>query len=387
VYALGLRAAVANPPTGAEAKGVHWLEPTLLAEVAYAQMTRDGIVRQAVFHGLREDKPAREITRDRPSRAKAVEKPSVEKKAGRKSGKQAKPAPNQEALKITHPDRVIDPASGTTKLQLAEFYTAIAARIQPHLRERPVALVRAPEGITGELFFQKRAEKLKIPAITRLDEAYKGQPVMIIDNPEALIGAVQMNVIELHTWNATSANLDRPDRFVLDLDPDPALPWERMIEATQLTLTVLDELGLQSFLKTSGGKGIHIVVPLVPQDDWDSVKTFSRALVQHMAKLLPDRFTAVSGPKNRIGRIFIDYLRNNHGATTICAYAVRARSGLAVSVPIYRDEVETLEGADVWTIHNLEERLAELEGDDPWGEYASVRQTITADMRQRLGLK
>ncbi|WP_445009254.1 non-homologous end-joining DNA ligase LigD, partial [Pseudomonas tohonis] len=178
----------------------------------------------------------------------------------------------------------------------------------PHLKDRPVALVRAPEGIAGELFFQKNAERLAIPGIETMGKEYSGQPVMLINRVEALVGAVQMSTVEFHTWNATSADLERPNRFVLDLDPDPALPWKRMVEATQLTLTILDELGLASYLKTSGGKGIHIVVPLTPKASWDEVKEFSHAIVKHMAKLLPDRFSAVSGPKNRIGRIFIDYL-------------------------------------------------------------------------------
>ncbi len=162
-------------------------------------------------------------------------------------------------------------------------------------------------------FFQKNAEHLAIPGITMLDKQLTGQPMMLIDNAEALVGAVQMSTVELHTWNATSDKLDKPDRFVLDLDPDPALPWKRMVEATQLTLSVLDELGLKAFLKTSGGKGIHVVVPLTRKLGWDEVKDFSHAIVNHMAKLLPERFSAVSGPKNRVGRIFIDYLRNGLG--------------------------------------------------------------------------
>jgi bifunctional non-homologous end joining protein LigD len=210
--------------------------------------------------------------------------------------------------------------------------------------------------------------------------------VMIINNAEALVGAVQMSTVELHTWNATSDNLDKPDRFVLDLDPDPALPWKSMVEATQLTLSVLDELGLKAFLKTSGGKGIHLVVPLTRKLGWDEVKDFSHAIVSHMAKLLPERFSAVSGPKNRVGRIFIDYLRNGLGATTICAYAVRTREGLPVSVPIFREEVGELKGGNQWNIHTVHERLAEV-GDEPWADLKKTRQTVTADMRRRVGMK
>ncbi|MHC8306159.1 DNA ligase D [Pseudomonas sp. PB3P13] len=409
---------VVNPPTGFDAKGVHWLKPTLLAEVAFAEMTKEGSVRHAVFHGLRNDKPAEAITEERPKAVKAdpakkssakkpaaaakktaAEKPATAKKASAdkpaaapaKKPVKADTAPSQLGLgggkvRITHPERVIDASSGTTKLQLAEYYASVAEWILPELKDRPVALVRAPDGIAGELFFQKNAERLAIPGISTLDKALTGQPVMLINNPEALIGAVQMSTVELHTWNATSVNLDKPDRFVLDLDPDPALPWKSMVEATQLTLTVLDELGLKAFLKTSGGKGIHLMVPLTRKAGWDEVKDFSHAIVTHMAKLLPDRFSAVSGPKNRVGRIFVDYLRNGLGATTICAYAARTREGLPVSVPIFREEVAELKGGNQWNVHNVHARLVEI-GNEPWADWKEAKQTITAEMRRRVGMK
>jgi bifunctional non-homologous end joining protein LigD len=383
---------VVNPPSGFDAKGVHWLKPTLLAEVAFAEMTKEGSVRHAVFHGLRDDKPAEDITEERPKAVKtSAAKKTTAEKPSTPAKKKATPAPSQIGLgegkvRITHPERVIDASSGATKVQLAEYYASVAEWILPELKDRPVALVRAPDGIAGELFFQKNAERLAIPGITTLDKALTGQPVMIINNAEALIGAVQMSTVELHTWNATSDNLDKPDRFVLDLDPDPALPWKSMVEATQLTLSVLDELGLKAFLKTSGGKGIHLVVPLTRKLGWDEVKDFSHAIVSHMAKLLPERFSAVSGPKNRVGRIFIDYLRNGLGATTICAYAVRAREGLPVSVPILREEVGELKGGNQWNIHTVHERLAEV-GDEPWKDLKKTRQSITAEMRRRVGMK
>ncbi|CBW76558.1 ATP-dependent DNA ligase (EC 6.5.1.1) (plasmid) [Mycetohabitans rhizoxinica HKI 454] len=307
-------AALDNPPSRREATGVHWTRPELLAEVAYAEMTREGIIRHAVFRGLRTDKPASNIGPEHAVPADAIAAAPARRGRAR-AGPPADAPPDARAetetvrgVRITHPQRIIDSASATTKRELAEYYTSIASRILPHLKSRPVALVRAPDGITGELFFQKDAGKLPIPHIHMLDKACAGQPVMTIDSAQALVGAAQMGAIELHTWNATTERLDQPDRFVLDLDPDPALPWKRMIEATQLTLAVLDELGLKSFLKTSGGKGIHLVVPLTPSQGWADVKGFTQALVQHMARQLPDRFSAVSGPRNRVGRIFIDYL-------------------------------------------------------------------------------
>jgi bifunctional non-homologous end joining protein LigD len=386
------KAAVVNPPSGFEAKGVHWLKPKLLAEVAFAEMTKDGSVRHAVFHGLRDDKPAKDITEERAKSVKTSAPKSAAKKPPKKAAaSKAEAAPSQLGLadgkvRITHPDRVIDAVSGTTKMQLAEYYASVAEWILPQLKDRPVALVRAPDGIAGELFFQKNAERLAIPGITTLDKDLTGQPVMLINNAEALIGAVQMSTVELHTWNATTVDLDKPDRFVLDLDPDPALPWKSMVEATALTLTVLDELGLKAFLKTSGGKGIHLVVPLTRKHGWDEVKDFSHAIVSHMAKLLPDRFSAVSGPKNRVGKIFIDYLRNGLGATTICTYSARTREGLPVSVPVFREEVAEIKGGNQWNVHNVHERLAEV-GDEPWADMKKTRQSITAEMRKRVGMK
>ncbi|MEA9995112.1 DNA ligase D [Pseudomonas sp. 10B1] len=378
--------AVVNPPTGFEVKGVHWLRPELLAEVAYAQITQDGSVRHSVFHGLRNDKPALEITEEKPKPVTEVQMPVKPKVPAKKKSTTKAPVADASKIRITHPERVIDASSGSTKMQLAQYYARASHWILPHLKDRPVALVRAPEGIGGELFFQKNGEKLAIPGITTLSKEISGQPVMIINNPEALIGAVQMSTIELHTWNATSDDLERPDRFILDLDPDPVLPWKHMVEATQLTLAILDELGLTSFLKTSGGKGIHIVVPLTPKASWEEVKVFSQTIVKHMAKLLPDRFSAVSGPKNRVGKIFIDYLRNSQGATTVCAFSARTREGLPISVPVYRDEVAELKGANGWNIHNAIERMADQD-QDPWVEYSTTRQTLTAGMRKRLGLK
>jgi bifunctional non-homologous end joining protein LigD len=357
------KAQFGNPPRGAEATGVHWLKPQLLAEVAYAQMTREGVVRHSVFHGLRDDKPARSIGLEQP-----VKNPV-----------------NTPALHLTHPARIVDASSGISKRQVAEYYALVAPWILPHLKRRPVALVRAPDGLAGELFFQKNAAQLNIPGLESHDKAEAGQALMIIDQAATLLGAVQMNTLELHTWNATAKDFDKPDRFILDLDPDPALPWKAMLEATQLTLALLDELGLQAFLKTSGGKGMHIVVPLTRRASWDEVKTFSQAIVQHLAGLFPERLSAVSGPKNRVGRIFIDYLRNSKGATTVCAYSIRARQGLPVSVPIRREELTALKGASQWTLRNLGERLAE--DADPWAGYSKVRQAISKDLRRRLGLE
>ncbi|QJQ10283.1 DNA ligase D [Pseudomonas putida] len=363
------RSPLPKPPTGAEARGVHWLKPQLLAEVAYAQMTREGIVRHSVFHGLRDDKPATAI--------------DLERAMPTKRAAQTEPE-NLGTLRLTHPDRVVDATTGTTKREVAHYYAQVADWLLPQLKDRPVALVRAPDGLDGELFFQKNAGQLHIPKVLSYNKAQAGQAAMLLNRADSLLGAVQMNTLELHTWNATTKDFDKPDRFVLDLDPDPALPWKAMLEATQLILTLLDELGLKVFLKTSGGKGMHLVVPLTRRAGWDEVKDFSHALVNHMAGLFPDRLSAVSGPKNRVGRIFIDYLRNGKGATTVAAYSLRAREVLPVSVPIWREELSQLKGANQWNIGNLHTRLAQVE--DPWAEMGKTRQSITLRMRKQLGI-
>lgn len=358
-----------KPLTSAQARGVHWVQPTLVGEVQFAEWTREGVVRQAAFVGMRTDKPAAQIIHEQPRTAKSM------KTAKKPSGH----------VNITHPDRVIDKQSGTQKQQLAQFYDSISQWILPFLRHRPVALLRAPEGIEGEQFFQKHSERLAIPNIKQLDQALDPghARLMEIDSAAALIGAVQMGTVEFHTWGGTTDKIETPDLFVLDLDPDPALPWKAMLEAAQLTLSVLDELGLQAFVKTSGGKGLHLVVPLARRDNWDTVKAFAKAIAQFMTAQLPERFTATSGPKNRVGKIFIDYLRNARGASTVAAYSARARPGLPVSVPVSREELKGLRGAQQWTVANVHERLKALKV-DPWAGYAN-RQKISKKMWDKLG--
>lgn len=366
--------ALEKPLTSAQARGVHWVEPTLVGEVQFAEWTREGVVRQAAFVGMRSDKPAAQIIHEQPRTAKSLKAPKAS------SAKKT-----SDGVNITHPERIIDTQSGTQKQQLAAFYQSISEWVLPFLRHRPVSLLRAPEGVDGEQFFQKHSERLAIPNIKQLDPSLDPghARLMEIDSPRALLGAVQMGTIELHTWGATTDKIETPDLFVLDLDPDPALPWKTMLEAAQLTLSVLDELGLEAYVKTSGGKGLHLIVPLARRDGWDTVKAFAKAVAQFMTAQLPERFTATSGPKNRVGKIFIDYLRNARGASTVAAYSVRARPGLPVSVPVSREELKGLRGAQQWTVANLQERLNSLKS-DPWAGYAN-RQKITRKMWDKLG--
>ncbi|NYH21260.1 DNA ligase D [Paraburkholderia bryophila] len=373
---------------------VHWVEPVLVAECNFAEWTGDGIVRQASFVSLRNDKPARQIVKEAPCQGADVQEQTdtasdaaPKKRAAAKTAKSpASSASSAEVanVRISHPDRVIDKSTGTRKIDLVRYYESVADWMLPHLKDRPVSLVRAPEDIGGELFFQKHSQKLSIPNVEQHPGLDPGHPPLItVDTLKALIGAAQMGTVEFHTWNAVVSNIEKPDRMVFDLDPDASLDWQRMIEAAQLTRSLLEELGLASFCKTSGGKGLHVVVPLAKQAGWDDVKGFSQAVAQHMAATLPTHFSAKMGAQNRKGKIFVDYLRNNRGSSTVAAFSARARPGMGVSVPLSWDEVATTTAGDQWTIENLHERLTDLKR-DPWADYARTRQRLTAAMKKRL---
>jgi bifunctional non-homologous end joining protein LigD len=206
-----------------------------------------------------------------------------------------------------------------------------------------------------------------------------------VPTKSALVSAAQMNVIEFHTWNSTARSLDKPDRMVFDLDPGEGVKWPQVQEAALLTRTLLSELGLESWLKTSGGKGLHVVVPLAPRRDYETVKGFSQAVVQHLAQTIPSRFVAKSGPANRVGKIFADYLRNGKGATTVAAFSARARPGLGVSMPVSWEDLSDLKSGSQWTIATAREYVSFLKS-DPWEQFREARQTLTAAMN-KLGYK
>ena len=334
---------------------VRWLRPVRIAEVTFGEWTPDQQIRHAVFVALRTDKPAKQITREA-----AVS-----------------PAQLKTAVKVSNPERVIDPSSGATKLDLVRYYDSISEFILPHLKGRPCSLVRGPDGIQGELFFQKHTGTLQLEGVKQLDASlWPGhEPLIQVGTAKALAIAAQMNTIEFHTWNAMARTIGKPDRIVFDIDPGEGVVFTQVREAATLTRALLAELGLQAWLKTSGGKGLHVVVPIAPRLDWNTVKDFSQAVVAHMAHHIPERFVVKSGPSNRIGKIFIDYLRNTHGATTAAAFSARARPGLPVSMPLHWDELPSLTSGNHWTIANAREHLS-FRKDDPWADYADTRQAL-----------
>jgi bifunctional non-homologous end joining protein LigD len=358
----------------------HWVKPVLLAEVTFSEWTKDGHVRHPVFHSVRTDKPAKAIVREKP-----VHQAAAKRKA------EAPPEPEAGAtmpanFKVSHADRVVDPTTGITKVEVVRFYGLVAPLMMEHLKGRPVSFVRAPQGIQGQLFFQKHLELGQMAGVRQLDAAlWPKHPELIeVANPLGLLSAAQMNVIELHTWNAVKTLIGKPDRMTFDLDPGEGVGWPMVLQAAELMRVVLEELGLPAFCKTSGGKGLHVVVPLKRQYDWETVKDFSQAIVRHMARTVPQMFVAKSGPGNRVGRIFIDYLRNGFGATTVCAWSVRARPGMGVSVPVEWPEVPSLTSGAQWTLRNIHARLDR--GNEPWAGYAKAAISPGAAMK-RLGFE
>ena len=355
-----------------------WVKPQLIAEVSFGEWTRDGRIRHGVFKGLRSDKPTKQIVRERPQRL--TTEPTMN--SSRPSKASAAPARTSSAGCISNAERVIDAESGITKGELAAYYQQAAEIILPHLKGRPVSLVRAPDGVGGELFFQKHAKGTDMPGVKLLDPSLdpEHEPLLEIDSAEGLASASQMNVIELHTWNATASAIDRPDRMTFDLDPGEGVDWAHVQEAALLVRTLLQEVGLTGFLKTSGGKGLHVVVPIRRHYGWEAVKSFSHALVMHLATTIPDRFVAKSGPKNRVGKVFVDYLRNGFGATTASAWSVRSRPGLGVSVPVAWDELPGLKSGAHWHMRTALERLSV--GNEPWADWEKGRQGLAKPMKK-----
>ena len=361
-----------------KAGGVHqpiWVKPQLVAEVSFAQWTRGGAVRHAVFHGLREDKKPAAIVRERAQRI------------DREKTMQNQSTPDSvlpASFKVSHADRVIDKDSGARKIDLVRYYALVGKLMLVHLRGRPVSLVRAPAGVGGELFFQKHADTATMPGVKQLDPGLDPEHAAMLEvaSVQGLLSAAQWNVVEFHTQNALASAYDTPNRLVFDLDPGKGVAWPAIREAAMLLRAFLTELGLPAWLKTSGGKGLHVVVPIRPLYDWDTVKAFSQAIVAHMAQHIPARFVVKSGPANRVGKIFIDYLRNGRGATTVCAWSARTRSGLGISVPLAWEELDKLKAGDQWTVSNVHSRLDV--GNAPWAGYARSARGIDGAM-QKLG--
>jgi bifunctional non-homologous end joining protein LigD len=369
----------AGAPRGAEARRSHWVRPELVAEVEFTEWTDDGTLRHPSFKGLRVDKAARDVVEERAEPAPVARTPAPRGKA----------APGDVVVAgvvISNPEKLLYPDVGLTKRDLALFYEAIGEWILPHVRNRPLTLVRCPNGWREKCFYQKSAAGSH-PALDSVEVRTSDGPAdyLVANSVAAVVATLQMGALELHPWGSTAAALDRVDRITFDLDPDDGLGWDVVVEAAVIVRTLLEKLDLVSFVKTTGGKGLHVVLPVEPTLGWDDVKGFCKTVADLLCRTFPDRFTPSITKSSRRGRIFIDYLRNAEGATAVAAYSLRARAQAPVSLPLGWDE---LKRTDVRFAHfnvgNVPRRLARLRR-DPWKDFFAVRQSITREVMEQVG--
>ena len=369
----------ATPPRGADARGVHWALPKLVAEVEFAERTSDGLIRHGAFRGVRDDKPAKQVRDERP----ALLKP--ERSAARKPGRGAAPKPALPSVRLTHPDRVLYAAHGTTpaitKADLALYYAQVAERMLPLLVRRPLMIVRCPQGQGAQCFHQKHPGKGMSKAVKRvaIKESKGVLQSMYVDDAEGLLQLVQVGALEIHSWGVRAGDLEHPDQLTFDLDPDEGLAWSAVIEAARTLKTRLERLELACFLKTTGGKGLHIVVPIKPRADWTAVKQFCKSVAEAMARREPDKYLVTISKAKRKGKLLIDYLRNGRGATAVCAYSTRAREGAPVALPIAWSELDGGLRPGQFTLANVPERLS---APDPWADFAQRATELTAHMQR-----
>jgi len=359
-------------------RGVHWVKPELVAQVTFTTWTRDNLVRQAAFKGLREDKPAVEVTRESSVAQAPQEADAVEQK--KKPSTLGQQKTEMGGVKITHPEKILDAESGLTKRALAEYFEAVADNMLPHVADRPLSVVRCPDGNRKPCFFQKHtgvgtAHEVKSVSIRNRKNGEK-EEFLTVDSVEGLIGLAQMGVLEVHTWGCRNESVDQPDRIVFDLDPDSAIKWE-MLASTALEFRKrLNKVGLKSFLKGTGGKGLHVVAPIVPEYDWRTIKEFAHELVLQLEREQPKLYVSKMSLAARKGRIFLDYLRNDRESTSVAPYSPRARSGAPVSMPLKWDELKLGE-MPKFHISDFQEWRSRLRK-DPWKELLEVRQKLTS---------
>jgi len=359
--------------TVAKEKGVIWVKPRLVAEIEFRSWTRGGNIRQASFQGLREDKPAVEIVMEKPEKHEDDKRPRGKASAA-KSGKAAASKPDGKAgavetsVTLSNPNKELWPDEHVTKQELLDHYALVWPRMEQFVVNRPLALVRAPDGIHGQRFFQKHSMPGMSSSILKSHDPEDKEEILFVKNFDGLAALVQMGVVEIHIWGATVDKIDTPDQFVFDLDPDEGLDVEDVRKAALEFHKKLDELGLANFVKVSGGKGYHIIVPLKPKADWGAVKGFSHDFADAMVEQAPERYTATLSKKARKGKIFIDYLRNGRGSTTVAPWSTRAKKGATVSVPVTWEMVADGLGPNAFEI-GAEDLQKRVKAADPWADF------------------
>jgi bifunctional non-homologous end joining protein LigD len=332
-------------------RGLHWVKPKLAAEIKFGNWTQDKILRVPVYQGLREDKPVKEIKMEKP-----IEVDSVE---------------------LTHPDKILYKQEKITKQQLADYLRAVAPFMLPHVAQRPLTLLRCPNGSATQCFFQKHYKEGAPAAIGQVDveEKNKSEPYMLIDDETGLVSLLQLGTLEIHAWGSRAPNIENPDQIVMDFDPGPSVPWKQVQSAAFELKEILDSLKLQSFVKVTGGKGIHVHIPVEPIYTWEQIKNVANTLALEMISRKPDLYTSDMSKNIRDKKIFIDYLRNARGATSVMPYSMRAKAVSAVAMPIEWNELKKLTGANVFTIEKALQKLSSRQK-DPWADFLKVKQKI-----------
>jgi bifunctional non-homologous end joining protein LigD len=367
-------------------RGVIWVKPELVAQVSFSTWTADNLVRQAAFKGLREDKPAKDVQREeaRVDVNKAVQDdtdppppaPASTATPARRATK--KDSSSDLPIRLTHPDKVLDVESGVTKKDLALYYLAVSDVMLPFIANRPLTLVRCPEGSGKQCFYQKHKTQMLGGSLESIDivdkKSGKPEPYITLSTREAIAQLAQISVLELHPWGSSNQSLEQPDQIIFDLDPDEAIPWETLASSALEVSKRLKVRGLESFVKSTGGKGLHVVAPIHPEHPWPAVKEFAHDFARSMEKDAPALFLTKMTKAARAGKIYLDYLRNERGSTAVAPYSPRARAGLPVAMPLAWSELKSEQPPRFYLsdFSQWSKRLSR----NPWKDLPSLQQHL-----------
>ena len=367
------------PPAGWLGKNAHWVRPQLVGEVEFAEWTDEGKIRHPSFQGLRKDKPARSVVRERAAAAPPAKTHATGTKTQRSKKDAAAGNPEVRGVRISNADRVIYETPRLTKLDVARYYDLVAEAMMPHVDGRPLTLVRCGEGVAGGCFYMKHSKvwSPKVLKRVKIKEKTKIGDYLVIESPDAIVSLAQMGILEIHTWNTRYRKVEYPDRIVLDLDPGPEVPWATVVASAKVVRKLLQTLDLDSFVKTTGGKGIHVVVPLDPRHDWSACLELSRAAAEALTRHDPALFTTTFAKKGRENQILVDYMRNNRTNTSVAAFSTRAREGATVSMPLAWTELTAKLDPAAFTVETVPARL-QRQKNDPWAEYFRLKQRFSS---------
>ena len=362
-----------------------WVKPQHVAEIEFGAWTSDHIVRHAAFLGLREDKEPKDVKRERVLPVKKIKEEESAPKPKKRAKVTSADGDTVLGISISHPDRVIYPKEGITKLGVARYYEAVAPVMLPHVADRPLALVRCPDGVNAACFFQKHSGLGGLPPSVREERMgpKKDDTVLLIDSADGLVSLVQRGVLEVHIWGSHCKTIEHPDLLVFDFDPDPSVKWPEVVKAALGMRDLLDDLGLESYTKTTGGKGLHVVLPIKPMLEWDAIKQFCRAVAAKFAARDPKRFLINMSKEKRKGRIFVDYLRNGRGSTAVAPYSTRARAGGLIATPLSWKELEDGAVPADFTLESIVARVTKR-FKDPWKGMLANKQGLTVKMIEAL---